>query len=567
MRQRKCFIVPLLLLLYVTPARGFDDPPAKKKAAHQRWAILIGVDDYAQAQDLQYCGADQRAFRERLIKSGFDEDNVFLLHDEAKEKKYLPFKANIEKQLDLLLGLLEKDDIVVLAFSGHGLHFGGKSYICPTDAKLDDPNSLVSMDSVYDRLKKSPAAFKLVVVDACRNDPRPGGQRSLTATDGTRQFAQALERPPEGLVLLNSCAPGEISWEEKEFGHGVFMHFLMDGLSGQADENSDGKVSLSELSQYAGRKTKLHVAKKFNDSQRPFLKGDLTLEAMDFDFGKVVAKVSTTPDKPMPLPKSAPLPANAAKTLTNSVEMKFALIPAGEFEMGENSEAHRVRISQPFYLGVYEVSQSQYERVMGTNPSAFSRHGMFEERVKGLDTSDCPVEKVSWIDAQAFCTKLSAMNGEQAAGRRYRLPTEAEWEYACRAGTKTKFHFGDLLNGDKANVNGQYPEGTTTKGPYLGRTASVGRYGVNAFGLYDMHGNVWEWCEDAYDERAYSKRSGLTADPLVTSGSEYRMLRGGSWNYYSGVARSADRFWLSPGDRSVSNGFRVVSVSVGVRTQ
>ena len=534
---------------------------ADKKAGHQRWAILIGVDDYAQAQDLQYCGADQRAFRERLIKSGFDEENVFLLHDEAKEKKYLPFKANIEKQLDLVLGLLEKDDIVVLAFSGHGLHFGGKSYICPTDAKLDDPNSLVSMDSVYDRLKKSPAAFKLVVVDACRNDPRPGGQRSLTPTDGTRQFAQTLERPPEGLVLLNSCAPGEISWEEKDFGHGVFMHFLMDGLSGQADENGDGKVSLSELSQYAGRKTKLHVAKKFNDSQRPFLKGDLTLEALDFDFGKVVAKVSTTPDKPVPLPKTSPLPANSAKTLTNSVEMKFALIPAGEFEMGSTEvdaekPVHRVRISQPFYMGVYEVTQAQYARVMGTNPSWFSKTGLGKDNVSGLDTSESPVESVSWNAAQEFCRKLSSRSGE--SGRRYRLPTEAEWEYACRAGTQTMFHFGDVLNGDKANVDGNYPEGTTTKGPYLGRTTSVGRYGANAFGLYDMHGNVWEWCEDVYDKEAYSKRSGLTTDPLVKSGSEYRVLRGGSWDLYSGDARSSNRLRNTPdlGDRLF--GFRVV---------
>jgi len=282
-----------------------------------RWAILIGVDDYAQAQDLRFCGADQRAFREKLIQAGFPEDNVFLLHDDAKEKRYLPFKGNIEKQLDLVLGLLEKDDLVVLSFSGHGMHFGGKSYICPTDARLDDPNSLVSMDLVYDRLKRSPAAFKLVVVDACRNDPRPGGQRSLTPSDGTRQFAQALERPPEGLVLLNSCAPGEISWEEAEFGHGVFMHFLMDGLSGQADENRDGKVSLNELSQYAGRKTKLHVAKKFNDSQRPFLRGDLTLEAMDFDLGNAVAKVSTTPSKP-PVTKNTTSATTSSQTTTST---------------------------------------------------------------------------------------------------------------------------------------------------------------------------------------------------------------------------------------------------------
>jgi len=533
---------------------------AADKPKQSRWALLIGVDDYAQAQDLQYCGADQRSFREKLINAGFADEQVFLLHDDAKEKKYLPFKANIERQLDLVLGLVEKDDVVVVSFSGHGMHFGGKSYICPTDAKLDDPASLVPLDSIYDRLKKSPAAFKLVVVDACRNDPRPGGQRSLTATAGTRQFAESLqkERPPEGLLLVNSCAPGEISWEEKDFGHGVFMHFLMEGMDGQADDNSDGKVTLYELTNYARKKTSVHVARKFNDSQRPFLKTDATLESLDFDLGKVVAKASTSPKTTPSLPKTPPLPANSARTLKNSIEMQFALIPAGEFEMGEGSEAHRVRISQPYYLGIHEVTQSQYERVMGTNPSWFSKTGGGKDKVSGLDTSESPVESVSWNDAHEFCRKLTALSGE--TGRRYRLPTEAEWEYACRAGTKTKYHFGDVLNGDKANVDGTYPEGTATKGPYLGRTTSVGRYGANAFGLYDMHGNVYEWCEDVYDEKAYSKRSGLTTDPLVTSGSENRVLRGGSWCNSSRIARSAYRDRLTPGYRYNFSGFRVVCV-------
>ena len=561
MRPLKHFLVPLLLLVCVAPVRGFDDPPATKKPKQSRWALLVGVDDYNQAQDLQYCGADQRAFREKLIGAGFPDEQVFVLHDEAKEKKYLPFKANIDKQLDLVLGLVEKDDIIVLSFSGHGMHFGGKSYICPTDARLDDPASLVPLDSVYDRLKKSPAAFKLVLVDACRNDPRPGGQRSLTPTEGTRQFAESLqkERPPEGLLLINSCAPGEISWEEKEFGHGVFMHFLMEGMDGQADDNNDGKVTLYELTQYARKKTSVYVARKFNDSQRPFIKTDTTLEALDFDLGKRIAKATTSP-------KSSPLPADAPKTLTNSIEMKFTLIPAGEFEMGDyiDRPIHRVRISQPYYLGIYEVTQSQYERVTGTNPSWFSKTGPAKDRVSGLDTSDSPVEFVSWNDAQEFCRKLSALNGEQPNGRRYRLPTEAEWEYACRAGTKTKFHFGDVLNGDKANVDGKLPEGTTTEGPSLERATSVGRYGANAFGLYDMHGNVGEWCEDVYNAKAYSQRSGLTTDPFVTSGSENRVMRGGSFDAYSRGARSANRYGIRPVNRNYNYGFRVVCEPTGV---
>ena len=161
----------------------------------------------------------------------------------------------------------------------------------------------------------------------------------------------------------------------------------------------------------------------------------------------------------------------------------------------------------------------------------------------------------------AFCQKLSVKDGVT-----YRLPTEAEWEYACRAGTTTPYHFGSELNGKQANVDGNYPFGTTTKGPYLERTTAVGSYVQNGFGLFDMHGNVWEWCEDVYDANAYASRSGTTTDPKVTSGSEYRVLRGGSWGTYSRDTRSAGRYGDSPVVRYNGYGFRVVFPASAVRT-
>ena len=250
--------------------------------------------------------------------------------------------------------------------------------------------------------------------------------------------------------------------------------------------------------------------------------------------------------------------------VTNSVGMKLVLIPAGEFTMGSpageaerqkhEGPQHQVHISQPFYMGVSEVTQGEYESVMGTNPSRFKTVG-------GQSTSKFPVEQVSWNDAVEFCQKLSVKDGVT-----YRLPTEAEWEYAARAGTTTPFHFGSTLNGDKANVNGGVPYGTTTKGPDLGRTTTVGAYSKNDFGLFDMHGNVWEWCEDIYDEKAYASRSGTTTDPKVTSGLGGRVLRGGSWNVSSRVTRSAGRTGLTPGYRGSSDGFRVVFSASAVRT-
>jgi len=196
--------------------------------------------------------------------------------------------------------------------------------------------------------------------------------------------------------------------------------------------------------------------------------------------------------------------------VANSIDMRLVLIPPGEFLMGspeteenrsDNEYQHRVRIAKPFYLGVYEVTQSEYEGVMGKNPSAFSKDGARSDKVGAMDTSRFPVEAVSWENAVEFCQKLSELPEEKRFGCVYRLPTEAEWEYACRAGTRTPFHFGTSLSSTQANFDGNYPYGSASKGPNLSRTATVGSYRPNAWGLYDMHGNVLEWCQTRLPER------------------------------------------------------------------
>jgi formylglycine-generating enzyme required for sulfatase activity len=305
---------------------------------------------------------------------------------------------------------------------------------------------MIGVDGIYDRLKECAAEFKLVVVDACRNDPRPGGGRSMTATAGTKALARTLEemKLPEGVVLLNSCAPGEISWEDEEFGHGVFMHYVLDALQGSADANDDGAVSLAELQSYAGGRTKTFVANRHRVAQRPFMKGDLTIEALEFAL--------------LPVPAGG-LPPDA-KPFENSLGMKLVPIPSGEFTMGspddeasreDDEPPYKVRITKPFYLGATEVTQAQYAALMGANPSSFEPNNStgFSESVAGLDTRNFPVETVSYEDAVEFCRRLSLKEG-----KRYRLPTEAEWEYACRAGTTTPFSTGDALTGRDANING-----------------------------------------------------------------------------------------------------------------
>jgi formylglycine-generating enzyme required for sulfatase activity len=265
----------------------------------------------------------------------------------------------------------------------------------------------------------------------------------------------------------------------------------------------------------------------------------------------------------------APAARERPGQLVNSIGMKLVLIPAGKFLMGSpDSESerssdegpqHEVEITRPFYLGVFPVTQEQYQRVTGGNPAWFSPAGGGKERVAGRDTRAYPVEMVAWEEAVAFCKKLSALPEEESACRVYRLPTEAEWEYACRAGSATPFHFGDHLASDRANFDGSQPY-RAAPGLALGRTSAVGSYPANAWGLFDLHGQVWEWCHDWFD-REYYRRS-ARRDPMgpQKSPEQRRALRGGSWYYGGWSCRSAYRHRSEPGNRDACIGFRVALV-------
>ena len=255
--------------------------------------------------------------------------------------------------------------------------------------------------------------------------------------------------------------------------------------------------------------------------------------------------------------------------VTNSIGMKLTLIPPGEFVMGSpttepdrtNRETqHRVKITKPFLLGAHEVTQDQYQQVMGANPSKFVRKQL--QRIQGNQIilgakpssptrRGCPVEQVRWQDALAFCRRLSAGAKEKSAGRIYRLPTEAEWEYACRAGTVTAFSFGGHESG---LLDHAWFEANANQVTHL-----VGQGKPNAFGLYDMHGNVTEWCADWFDATYYQVSPAL--NPPGPGNGRRHVQRGGGWDAIPRDVRSADRDGNPPLDRGVT-GFRVaVSVS------
>jgi formylglycine-generating enzyme required for sulfatase activity len=271
--------------------------------------------------------------------------------------------------------------------------------------------------------------------------------------------------------------------------------------------------------------------------------------------------------------------APADRVLTNSIGMKLAPIPAGKFLMGspateserdDNELQHEVEITKPFWMGVYEVTQGEYAKLMGksrvegaTGHNGWNPGSRFHAKAGG--GPEHPVENIFWRHAVEFCKRLSALPEEKKAGRVYRLPTEAEWEYACRAGTTTPFHFGFSLSSKQANFNGEYPFGKAEKGPYLRQTTKVSSYKPNAWGLYDMHGNVQEWCSDYYDPNYYKtspKKDPKGPDkgvlPTDYDNEFYRVVRGGSWLDEGRGCRCAYRFRAMPHDGYMIVGFRVV---------
>ncbi len=231
----------------------------------------------------------------------------------------------------------------------------------------------------------------------------------------------------------------------------------------------------------------------------------------------------------------------------NLIGTGFVKIPSGSFKMGSPTSEkdrsdgeiqHQVTISKDFYMGKYEVTQTQWQAIMNSNPSNF----------KG---DNLPVEQVLWEDAQEFIKKLNA-KGEGT----YRLPTEAEWEYAARGGKDGEvFGIGDGKNfsSEQANFDGNYPYRNTAMGKYLQKTVNVGSYQANDFGLYDMHGNVWEWCQDWYGDYP----SGAVTNPTGAISGSFRVNRGGSWNNPAVHLRSAIRSINTPSNRYDFLGFRV----------
>lgn len=272
------------------------------------------------------------------------------------------------------------------------------------------------------------------------------------------------------------------------------------------------------------------------------------------------ANVLTLAEDDLPVVVSAPpLPSTNLVWIAPGTFSMGSPEPVGTSPYYNQSNAqpvHPVTISRPFWIGKYEVTQAEYQAVMGVNPSFF-------QGASYPNSASRPVDQVSWVDAMAYCAALTAQEaavGRLPSGYQYRLPTEAEWEYCCRAGTTTEFYFGQVIVCSDARFWYDYHTSSTCNSA---STMVVGSYAPNAWGLFDMHGNVWEWCLDAWNPGA-NYPAVAVVDPFVAGSSSIllRANRGGSWGHASSRCRSADRSGGFPGFRVNHFGFRVVLAPV-----
>jgi formylglycine-generating enzyme required for sulfatase activity len=568
--------VVLLFLLSRVPAQV----PAGEKLA-----LLIGAGsyDHSQFDDLKYPLRDVEETAKLLIENDFSRVVVLGNGRGTEAGRRRPTLENIRRELATLLERRTKRDTILVALSGHGIQFDGDkdSYFCPADGNPTKPETLLSLTKLQRELDDSGVGVKLLLVDACRNDPSARGKSVGLNSDHLPQLGK-------GTGVLFSCSPGERSYEHETWGHGAFFFTVLEGMrpdaSGvlPADSDGDGEVNFDELSAYVRKMVPQRVAKVYRDAtQRPNLVADLS-GVIPLVHGPSGGRRVLKPIEP-PKPKGPPRDI-AAKT----VPLKMKLVPAGRFLMGSpetdgvaeaiEKPQHEVTISKPFYLGIHEVTVSQFaefvrsenyittaeadgkggrgfdatRKVIAQKPGYSWRSPSFEQG------PDHPVVNVSWEDARAFCAWLAKKEDKP-----YRLPTEAEWEHACRAGRKTLFSTGEDEDTLKGYANLADQSLRIVYGAVAWRTASwndeyaytspAGVFKPNEYGLHDMHGNVWEWCADP--PRAYDRQP--RRDPVGTANTDDRVFRGGSWYNQPRVCRAAGRSVKDRTYRAPNIGFRV----------
>jgi formylglycine-generating enzyme required for sulfatase activity len=538
----------------------------------EKYALLIGINDYrGDITPLRYCESDVAVFRQALIEvAGFSSDNIYLMTSRMPGQKE-PTNLNVIKRLSILSERVKPEDTFIFYFAGHGISKDAYSFLLATNSDSTTIDTLkisaVPLDQVSQILSRIQAKQLLTIIDACRNDPESGrGEKDNLLTDSfsrgfkIKRTSDSSGRPKISATLY-ACDIGERAYEWPEKEHGVFSYYLLEGLKGKA-ANSQGEVVVTDLADYTQQKVvawsqgykgkkqtpwldqsggaKMILAEGVNQSEKPFQAGEAIVVDAEAEMWEMVKDTTDPSDmeeflalfpsgklagvakfKLKKLKKSVNRPAistaglNQGSTQTKTAKdgAKMVLIPAGP-----STEA--------FYMDVYEVTNAQYGKFI--KAKEYSEPEYWHDN--DFNRPDAPVVGVTWIDA---------VNYAKWAGKR--LPTEKEWEWAARGGLKDK----EYPWGNDEGMARNYANFEGTSGfDKWSKTAPVGSFEPNGYGLYDMAGNVIEWCQDWYG-----------------SNQKERVLRGGSWGRKTNNLRVAARTYIGPGYRGHYYGFRCVSGS------
>ncbi len=500
------------------------------------WLVLIGIDNYQHVRKLHYSVSDAESLRTLLkTRYGVKSERITALYNENATKIRIEYVIG-----DMLAdpSRVRPTDRVIIFFAGHGdqtkpVRGNVMGYLVPVDGNPQRiASTCISMRQIQGAAKTIPARHVLFLVDACYSGITGTETRSL----GQQSMAQILSsaRRDQAIQVITAGDANQPSLESSKYGHSLFTYQLLEALSGNADADNNGLITAKDIYDYVHPLVASHSDQRqtprmftlYGTAQMVFLSPEVQYPE-GLRPGKTQKQVRPARDNSLEL--------DSQQEFNNSIGMKLKLIQPGTFMMGsENGDpneqpVHEVTIARPFYIGVYEVTQREYKMIMQANPASS----------KG---DNQPVERVSWFDARRFCDKLS-----EKEGLTYRLPTEAEWEYAARAGSQTSYYWGR-----------EFEEGyALNSSVFVNGTKKVGSLKPNSFGLYDMSGNVWEWCGDWYGEHYYSESP--KTDPKGPSNGYERVLRGGSWGSEDPARlRSASRFSSPPGNATNYDGFRVV---------
>ena len=536
----------------------------------KRIALVIGNGEYQFAGRLPNPATDAAEVSKALREVGFD---VFVGTDCTKEK--------MERLIDDFGAKLAQGGehaVGVFYYAGHGVQIKGTNYLVPVDARAQSESDVryraVDVDFLLGKMDDAKSGVNIIILDACRDNPFSRSFRN--SSNGLAQVTA-----PRGTLIAYATSPGKVATDSGVYRSSLIAALRTPGLNvldvfqevgAKVDRETKGQQTPWQSSSLTGRfffvpsveqasvpKPSQPDSKKAGDpaaaEQEAWEEVRNSTDVEDFreflknfpngtyagtakvKLRKREAAVKPSPSTPtgsdtssLPPTSSNPTAPSPGTQVEGPAGIKFVFIQAGQFQMGsengglDEQQVHRVVITAPIWMGKYEVTQAEWEAVMGSNPSYF----------KGRDL---PIEKVSWDDCQEFIRKLNA----KGDGYTYRLPTEAEWEYACRAGS-TGDYAGNL------DAMGWYDKNSG------GKTHQVGQKQANAWGLYDMHGNVWEWCQDWYGP--YPGNS-VTNPSGPTTGSA-RVYRGGSWLIPAAECRSGDRNAAMPGHGNPTLGFRLV---------